>query len=502
MSVKPKQLFVSYAHQDKKRIKHVVELLKAGGCEPWFDHHLVGGRHWKSQLLDEIRRCDVFVYILTPHSVASKWCQWEFAEAVRLGKPVVPVLLRSCQLNPSLERIQFVDFTVKGESHDVAVAKLMRSMIEAVPILYPDEAPAAQEPTGEPEYVRGSEEDFPESEDILLEDALPKERPHPRRYSFVGCLSLMLVLLLGAVMLRSWLDNRVPSGPQVLSPVPTSIIQLPTDTEVPISTVETLVSLTITPSLITPPTSAPSDTPLPTVPSPTPPPSYTPTPPPAATAPEGLTSTPVPVQAVVQVASINLRSGPGTTYNPIGFAYSGNALIVVGRAPNGWLLVETDQGIRAWVSANVVTLNNSVISIPTVETIPPTRRSTATSTPQQLCHPEEFVPVCGSNDCPSEYTSQCNPEGTGYVCVWDPAKCASGGGSIFRPPVIPTAKPGDPTPTPFVCTSAWLQGELQRVANELGISVSELIHRLIADGYDRDNDGDIDCDDYNALNPS
>ncbi len=80
MSDKPQRLFISYAHQDKTLVTQVVELLRAGGHIPWSDHQLMAGQHWKRALRDEIERCDVFVYVLTPRSVTSEWCQWEFAK--------------------------------------------------------------------------------------------------------------------------------------------------------------------------------------------------------------------------------------------------------------------------------------------------------------------------------------------------------------------------------------------------------------------------------------
>src|SRR5690349_1032841 len=106
-----KRLFISYAHEDKALAKHIVEMLQAGGCDPWFDHKLVAGHLWDQQLQDEIRGCDVFIYVLTPHSAKSEWCYWEFCEAVKLGKAIVPVMLRKAPLNEYLNRIQHVDLT-------------------------------------------------------------------------------------------------------------------------------------------------------------------------------------------------------------------------------------------------------------------------------------------------------------------------------------------------------------------------------------------------------
>lgn len=106
------RLFISYARVDKPLVEQIIEIFREGGHDPWFDHRLLPGQEWKQVLLRQIRECDVFAYMLSPEAVESEWCQWEFAEAVKLDKPIIPVLLqKNTPIPVALSRYQYADFS-------------------------------------------------------------------------------------------------------------------------------------------------------------------------------------------------------------------------------------------------------------------------------------------------------------------------------------------------------------------------------------------------------
>lgn len=143
------RLFISYAHEDVKPVQQLVDILRAGGYEAWFDTLLLPGQDWQAELLAGIQACDAFVYVLSPAALESEWCQWEFAEAVKLGKPVLPVRLRKGPIPPAISRYQYVDFSDGIDLLDVArliggLAKLSVTIPrESVP-------PVPQQPKGVP----------------------------------------------------------------------------------------------------------------------------------------------------------------------------------------------------------------------------------------------------------------------------------------------------------------------------------------------------------------
>ena len=87
------RLFISYARKDIESIRELVEILQNGGHELWMDDRLMPGQNWQQELRARIEDSDILVFVLTPSSVQSEWCQWELDVAVRARKSIMPVLL-------------------------------------------------------------------------------------------------------------------------------------------------------------------------------------------------------------------------------------------------------------------------------------------------------------------------------------------------------------------------------------------------------------------------
>lgn len=146
------RLFISYAHQDKDTVRQLAEILRKDGYDPEFNEELKAGLPWQEQLREVIQRCHTFVYALTPASVASEWCQWEFVTAIELGKPIIPVLLEKAELPVILSRYRYADFTA-GFNDEARVQRFLADLYYAdiIVTIAPEDVPAAPcEPRGEP----------------------------------------------------------------------------------------------------------------------------------------------------------------------------------------------------------------------------------------------------------------------------------------------------------------------------------------------------------------
>ncbi len=123
------KLFISYSRVDTAFAELIVERLRRvyGLPNVWYDDELHGGQRWWKAILEQIAACDVFVYLLSNDSVTSPYCQAEFAEALRLQKPVVTVQVRDkTRLSDELSEIQYVD--MKRGLNDDNLARLMGSV--------------------------------------------------------------------------------------------------------------------------------------------------------------------------------------------------------------------------------------------------------------------------------------------------------------------------------------------------------------------------------------
>lgn len=157
------KLFISYARGDSAVVHDLAAKLRLGGHEPWFDHALHAGDDWQAELLAQIKACDVLVYVLTDASVRSEWCVWEYAQAVEMGRRVLPVLLQKGLTIPEfIDHLHYADFTA-GVTAD-AVAYLLGSLNKLAQKIPKKRAPEV------PEQPRGA----PASADVddLYDDAL------------------------------------------------------------------------------------------------------------------------------------------------------------------------------------------------------------------------------------------------------------------------------------------------------------------------------------------
>ena len=85
--------------------------------------------------------------------------------------------------------------------------------------------------------------------------------------------------------------------------------------------------------------------------------------------------------AVVEVDSLNIRSGPGTNYNRVGVARQGDALVIDGQVDNcDWLKISAPDGTEGWASgkSQYVTLDTRCTDIPEAKRpAPPAERAPA-----------------------------------------------------------------------------------------------------------------------------
>jgi uncharacterized protein YraI len=87
-----------------------------------------------------------------------------------------------------------------------------------------------------------------------------------------------------------------------------------------------------------------------------------------------------PITAVVKGASLNIRSGPGTTYPVVSTAKKGQTFDVKGRtADSAWLQLCCFTGQNGWASAGLLTVKGDVKSAAIVKDIPPAPKAAANS---------------------------------------------------------------------------------------------------------------------------
>ena len=196
------KLFVSYARVDKPLCKQVVEGL-SHVHEVWYDRRLHAGMDWWNEIQEKLDWCEGFVYLLSPESVKSKYCQKEFAIAANSAKHIFPVLIQArTEIPDSLSHIQYANLSEGMEDmitlmNAIAIAERReyqrRLQTKPKPKPVPKQPSQPPQPTSSPSQALAEAADAMEGENFdnavfVIKQAL-EEKP-------VGRIGRMLKALL------------------------------------------------------------------------------------------------------------------------------------------------------------------------------------------------------------------------------------------------------------------------------------------------------------------
>jgi hypothetical protein len=88
------KLFISYSRRNKTQATAIVGALEKQGFDVKFDtRDLPFGEKWRAEIESFIREADTVVWLVSPYSVESQWCEWELGEVGRFKKRLIPVMI-------------------------------------------------------------------------------------------------------------------------------------------------------------------------------------------------------------------------------------------------------------------------------------------------------------------------------------------------------------------------------------------------------------------------
>jgi len=356
------QVFISYSRKDSAFVRKLAGDLEKAGYDVWWDvSDLRGGDDWPRVIPAAIEASQYFLVVLSPNSATSEWVEKEYTQALSWRKKIIPLMLAKSAIPFSLNTINYVDFT----SDDYAAS--LNNLLKALG--YTGELPVV--PTG--------------TLPLLL-----------RKYGIPIAIGVLLLLALASSFIFK------PSVPSTSTPsinpstVTLTLVALATETDTP------TVSPTITSTVTLTPTLTETSTPGPTLTS-------SPTTPPFNRLTFCVNS--------VYANSINVRSGPGTIYVPLGDPLLvGKCLAFSARNEEGtWLQIAPEQPEAAleqyaggWIFRELLGLGeNGPIDLPAVTltptptpsetpTITPTFTATPTLTPTDTPLPDTETPTPGT----------------------------------------------------------------------------------------------------------
>ncbi len=116
------KLFISYSRDDKAWVYELWRNLRdRAHHDAWIDQRIIPAQDWWDSILTNIETAECVLYIMTPKSVDSIYCQAEMTYALALNKPILPLMLKPCNVPSeiSTRRIQYFSLSDTDSLGDV-----------------------------------------------------------------------------------------------------------------------------------------------------------------------------------------------------------------------------------------------------------------------------------------------------------------------------------------------------------------------------------------------
>lgn len=136
------QVFLSYSEQDSAILENVRRSLMREGFTVWSSKtDIQTGVDFQVAIDRGLEEADNIVYLLSPASLQSEYCQHEIEYALSLNKRIIPVLVRTTDpvtIPPTLRNLQYIDITQATESNrprhiDTVINKAFKRSAEPQP---------------------------------------------------------------------------------------------------------------------------------------------------------------------------------------------------------------------------------------------------------------------------------------------------------------------------------------------------------------------------------
>jgi len=112
----PKEVFLSHSSHDRDCAAGLASVLRDHNLNVWYsDTNIQNAKQWHDEIGRALKRCDWFIVLLSPNSVASEWVKMELLYALRkqqYKEHILPILMRACdyeELSWTLDAFQMID---------------------------------------------------------------------------------------------------------------------------------------------------------------------------------------------------------------------------------------------------------------------------------------------------------------------------------------------------------------------------------------------------------
>ena len=122
-------LFVSYSHQDTKRVYPILDALYDRKYRIWYDESCENGNDFRDELRHRIEKAEAVLLFVSAASMSSPFCGMEIIVARENGKRLYPIYLEDAVVPPAFEIL------LSNTHHSTAdnMDKLLKAMVRDLP---------------------------------------------------------------------------------------------------------------------------------------------------------------------------------------------------------------------------------------------------------------------------------------------------------------------------------------------------------------------------------
>ena len=105
-------IFISYSRKDLAIAERIIDALAKDDLEPWIDWKSIPkGETFEREIQQGIEKAEIFLFLVSPDSVQSEWCNKEIAHAVKNGKRILPIVIRDADpknIHPEISKRNWI----------------------------------------------------------------------------------------------------------------------------------------------------------------------------------------------------------------------------------------------------------------------------------------------------------------------------------------------------------------------------------------------------------
>jgi len=128
------QVFLSHSDKDRAILEKVAKSLRREAFTIWTNRtDIKTGTEFQNEINQGIEGADNLVYLISPDSIQSKYCQDELSLAFENKKRIIPLLIEQTELEeipPHIRALQFIDFSNSQDeaSYQTCIDKLINQL--------------------------------------------------------------------------------------------------------------------------------------------------------------------------------------------------------------------------------------------------------------------------------------------------------------------------------------------------------------------------------------